>query len=174
MYEGGQIRKNIEFKRYDLRNGALGSFDVVFSMAVIYCIADESLESFFEVLASNVKSTGSIFVGCVSNIPVFQLIKNLIKNIFIKFGIMKWSHVNRGVKQSGWVRSSREVKKYIPSKLKVDRLFNTHHFHVSINAPSFVCRISQNIIPLTNVGYLFLLKSNLPLEGNFQQTLNNN
>ena len=57
---------NIAFKNFDLRNGPVGEFDLVFSMSVIYCIPNDSLSDYFSALNKSKKTGGVIIVGCTS------------------------------------------------------------------------------------------------------------
>jgi len=103
--------KNITFRNLDLREAALGRFDIVYSNAVIYCIPDESVAAYVQLLADHTKPEGVTVIGTAANIsPVSRL------RLFLGR-----SGAAQSLKQTGWMRDWKEVRRFIPSGLRVVR-----------------------------------------------------
>ena len=98
--------KNLKFKNKDFKDGITEKFDLVFSMAVIYCIPDQSLEDFFNSLNKAKKPGGHIIVGCSSNLSLFLKLRLNLKIILIQLNLIKDPIKSLKLKQIGWLRSS--------------------------------------------------------------------
>jgi len=151
---------NILFKRVDLKNMDKGKFDIIYSFAVIYCIPDEYLAEYFELVKNNLNSNGTAFVGCSSNFSLIAKIKN---------GILKLLPMNSTksvMKQTGWVRDVSHVKRYIPTDFKIEILYHFKHAdhlkHRLIEKFPLSRRVielfSKYVFPVSNSVYLFVLR----------------
>ena len=147
---------NIAFKNFDLRNGTLGKFDLVFSMSVIYCIPDDYLSDYFTILNESKNEDGVIIVGCSSNLSPLLRIRLFIKNLLIQLGLLKSPNLDFNSKQTGWIRPVGFIISKIPATLKINNIF--YILHHQNQYPKFLNFISDKITPLTNSGYLFILK----------------
>ena len=146
---------NINFKMYDLRNGNIGIFDLVYSMSVIYCIPKKYLESYFDILNSSAHDESTIVVGCTSNLTPSSYLRILTRLLLIALGLMTSSTSKLLEKQTGWLRSVRDVERLISS---VRFEIKETHYLYHISKIRLINRISKNIYPLVNRGYLFVLK----------------
>ena len=148
--------KNIKFLNADLRNNQLGKFDIVYSMAVIYCINDENLTDYFKILHSSTKNDGVVFVGCTSNLSLILKIKLIIKLLIKKFFFIKSLQEKLEAKKTGYLRSSNYIKKFIPKKIyKLGSFYSFNHTH---SKSRIINIFSKKINPISNVGYLYELK----------------
>lgn len=152
--------RNIVFKNCDLRNLGAGKYDVVYSFGVIYCIPDDSLPGFFNLLAGNLADKGTAFVGCSSNY-----------SFVLKAQMCVLEHMGKTeadapvLKQSGWLRDSDEVRRFIPGNIMVKGVFQLDHLLRSrlVNKTGLgrvLALFSERIIPLSNSSYLFVLSGN--------------
>ena len=148
--------KNLEFRNLDFKDGLTEEFDLVFSMSVIYCIPDKSLEDFFNSLNKAKKPGGHIIVGCSSNLSLFIKLRLNLKKILISFKLMKDPINSLKLKQIGWLRSAKSILLKIPSTIKTTKVKNINHYNN--NYPKIINLISEKIYPLTNTGYMFFLK----------------
>ena len=125
-------------------------------MAVIYFIPDEALKDYFSILNEYKTKGDMIVVGCKSNLSPVLRTHLWIKNKLIRLGFIRNPVLAIEVKQTGWIRHTKFLTKKIPKYLTVINIFNTHHY--DNNYPNLLNLISQFIYPLTNSGYLIILK----------------
>ncbi len=153
--------ENIEFRRYDLRSGRLGEFDLVYSMAVVYCVPDEFLPGYFHSLMANVSDGGAALVGTAANISVLQ---NLIGKLF-----PHRRERRAGWKQTGWMRNWSGLKKYIPDHF---RIIDIRHCDHKGQIPSVIRHripwltegiawFSKNVYPISNSTFLIEMKKSI-------------
>lgn len=138
---------NITFIGADLKTARLEKFDVVYSYAVIYCIADDYLESFFNQLSLSMNKNGIMLVGCSSNFFLLSKLKTLIKQ----------NKPTKLMKQTGWRRDVAHVRRYISKPLHIEK---THHFNHSYNPrlPLIIRQFSKRIVPISNASYIFVIR----------------
>lgn len=148
---------NIVFKNVDLRNVNLGKFDVVYSFAVIYCIPDESLADYFKLIMNTLNPKGWALVGCSANYSLKSKIVNLIRFIFPKLK-------RKNVKQTGWLRDIRHVKKFIPKQVTIEDLYKFEYFSGKKSGGVYSTRhaieiFQKHIFPISNRSYMFVLRN---------------
>jgi SAM-dependent methyltransferase len=151
---------NIYFKRVDLSKMDKGKFDIIYSFAVIYCIPDEYLAEYFELVKQYLNPYGTAFIGCSSNFSLIAKIKNGILKL------LPMSATKLIMKQTGWVRDVSHVKRYIPADLKIDILYHFNHSdhlkHRLIDKfplfRSIIGLFSKYVFPVSNSVYLFVFR----------------
>lgn len=152
---------NIEFRRQSLRDGRMGGFDYVYLMAVIYCVPNDCLRSFFISLGENMNKRGRILVGAAANI---SMLRKLIGNVFPH-------RMDRraGWKQIGWMRDYSELKKHIPDDFRVLEIHPCYH---KTEIPSVIRHrmpwlaeviawFSKNVYPISNSKYLIEMEKSI-------------
>jgi SAM-dependent methyltransferase len=143
---------NIKFARHNgLDENKVGEFSIVYSMGVVFCIPDDQLTGFIKNHTQNLAPGGRLFLGCVANIS------NLLKLRLKLWGKKDYT----GWKQIGWMRDAKEVVRFFPQELQLERLYQiTHQGQAPNNIPlvgSLIRSISRNVFPLSNSSYLFEL-----------------
>jgi hypothetical protein len=147
--------KNIKFSNADLRNNKFGKFDIVYSMAIIYCINDEDLSNYFKILQSSTKKEGRIFVGCSSNLSLILKIRLSFKFLITKLFLIRNLQEKLQSKQTGYLRSSNYIKRFIPENLKIESFYSFNHNH---SKSLIINKFSKEIAPISNTSYLYKLK----------------
>jgi SAM-dependent methyltransferase len=136
---------NIVFRKIDLRKIEIGTFDVVYSFAVIYCIPDEYLTSFFNLIYKLTKPGGVCLVGCSSNYNIMLQLINFLN-----------PKRRAGTKKIGYLRSVSYLNRFVPSNLGIFKIFKLDHF----SFPRFkkvVGVISRIVWPISDASYLIVM-----------------
>ena len=149
---------NIRFKKLDLRGSDFDQFDLVYSNAVIYCLQDEELRSYFQTLANHTGPKGLIIVSTAANISLlFKLVR------FLGGGKHK-----RYWKQTGWMRDWNGIKRFLSLDCELEKLeYYNHDGHIPLKMklPMFaklVYLFSRNVYPISNSGFgIFLRKRDI-------------
>jgi 2-polyprenyl-3-methyl-5-hydroxy-6-metoxy-1,4-benzoquinol methylase len=136
---------NILFRNIDLREASLKKFDMVFSHAVIYCIPDKFLLSYFETLVRHTRPGGSIFVGSAATISPLMKLRLLL--------LQKKQRNN--TKQTGWIRDWHHIQQFLPNTVEViGKRFAAHDGQVPLGNKlpllrKVISKVSKNIYPLS-------------------------
>lgn len=154
---------NIIFKNGDLRDGGFKNFDVVYSFAVIYCIPDEYLKSYFKSIMDALNPNGFALVGCSSNYHFQSKIVHFVRIMFPKFKRV-------GGKQTGWLRDVNSVKQFIPKQAIINQCYEFDYLSEldSLNgkpiAKAFTMRyifemVKSFVYSVSNRSYMFVLRN---------------
>lgn len=147
---------NISFKCLDLNKGMPSNFDLVISFSVIYCLNNHKISEYFKSLIEAKSKDGIVIVGCTSNLSPILNATLKIKTALVKLRLTNNPLTKLDFKQIGWLRNSHLIQKEIPTSIKIQKIIYTNHYHKAY--PKIISFISEKIYPLTNAGYIFILK----------------
>jgi len=147
--------KNIVFFQKNAKQLDMFDFPLLFSWGMLYCLNDAELRSYFRNLTKSVCLGAELFVGTAANISLLGRLQFL--------GETFRRETDLDLKQTGWRRSFGEVKKCIPSELKLIRRHHLRHedqVFLGKRFPPIVSPVSwfsQNVFPVSNSSYLMHL-----------------
>ncbi len=153
--------RNILFKKADMKNNNVGKFDVVYSFAVMYCVPDAYLASYFESLMNSLNDDGVVFAGCSSYLNLIDKTRDIFPRSLLKRLIAPY----RTGKQTGWQRDINEIKKFLPRESIIDAIyFSDHEIRslIIIDKSKALCRtiefFSKKIFPISSKSFMLVLR----------------
>ncbi len=137
------------------------TFDLILSHAVIYCIPDASLRTYFSEMLRVLKPGGTCLVSTVANLSPQQKFYHMFKA----------KKTPDGWKQTGWLRDKKHIMKFVPSNAKIETVLNLKHLRpfkgqgFSEAWGNVLKWFSENISPITNTAVAFEIVKPPTLKG---------
>lgn len=128
------------------------------SHALIYCIPDSSLESYFSEILRVLKPKGTCLISTVANLsPLAKLSCVIKRHVGIRSNQKGW-------KQTGWMRDKKHIIKFMPSYATIKSVRNIRHnqlpnvfkeYRIVRHGGNLLIWISEHIYPLINAAVTF-------------------